>query len=223
MKNMLTKKYLTIEEKIKILHTKKFDLELYKYLVNRLNKLYVEILNEDKEQLMELMTRGKLEGWCWQSTESAIIFLNDNDYIERGNLYLDEETPEYYHSWICFNYKNTEYVFDPSLCLLCKKSYFNKLFIPDVKAHVTAKQIKEELLYQITNPKTEQYSEHTKYFALFLENKLDEKTKEKIKNEVRVHAPEDVTTPLYRNGSGYTAKISEGKIKKLTVHYYLNC
>ena len=47
MKNMLTKKYLTIEEKLKILHTKKFDLELYKYLVNRLNKLYVEILNED--------------------------------------------------------------------------------------------------------------------------------------------------------------------------------
>ena len=36
--------------------------------------------------------------------------------------------------------------------------------------------------------------------------------------------PEDVNTPLYRNGAGYKTEIDNGKIKKLTVHYYYtNC
>ena len=46
------------------------------------------------------------------------------------------------------------------------------------------------------------------------------KIKEEKKDEVIIHAPEDVNTPLYRNGAGYKAEIENGKIKKLTVHYY---
>lgn len=61
------------------------------------------------------MVKGNLEGWCWQTTESAIIFLNDDDYIERGTLKFDTETPGYYHSWICFKFDDIEYVFDPCL------------------------------------------------------------------------------------------------------------
>ena len=44
--------------------------------------------------------------------------------------------------------------------------------------------------------------------------------KEKTKDEVTVHGPEDINTPLYRNGAGYKAELENGKIKKLTVHYY---
>ena len=148
---------------------------------------------EYEGSLFELMSVGELEGWCWQTTESAIVFLNDDDYIERGNLRFDERTPEYYHSWICFKFEGTEYVLDPCLSLLCKKSDYLEIFEIDVKGKVSAKAVREELISQVTAPK---------------------------KKEVIVHGPEDVNTPLYRNGAGYKTKIDKGKIKKLTVHYY---
>lgn len=43
---------------------------------------------------------------------------------------------------------------------------------------------------------------------------------ERTKGEVVVHEPEDINTPLYRNGAGYKTEIENEKIKKLTVHYY---
>ena len=68
--------------------------------MKRINNLYIEFLGDYEGSLFELMAVGKLIDWCWQTTESAIVLLNDYDYIERGNLYIDEATPEYYHSWI---------------------------------------------------------------------------------------------------------------------------
>ena len=47
-----------------------------------------------------------------------------------------------------------------------------------------------------------------------------DKVMEEKKNEVTVHGPADVNTPLYRNGAGYKTELEDGKIKKLTVHYY---
>ena len=47
-----------------------------------------------------------------------------------------------------------------------------------------------------------------------------ESYQEKKREEVVVHGPEDVNTPLYRNGAGYKTELQDGKIKKLTVHYY---
>ena len=161
--------------------------------MSKLNHLHIEVLGEYEGSLFELMSVGELEGWCWQTTESAIVFLNDDDYIERGNLRFDERTPEYYHSWICFKFEGTEYVLDPCLSLLCKKSDYLEIFEIDVKGKVSAKAVREELIRQVTAPK---------------------------KKEVIVHGPEDVNTPLYRNGAGYKTKIDKGKIKKLTVHYY---
>jgi len=47
-----------------------------------------------------------------------------------------------------------------------------------------------------------------------------DKFKEEKKGEVIVDAPEDVNTPLYRNGTGYKTELEDGKIKKIKVHYY---
>ena len=110
---VISKKELTEEEKFKILRSKRIDTKVVEYLMNKLSNLHIEVLGEYEGSLFELMPVGKLEGWCWQTTESAIVFLNDDDYIERGNLRFDEKTPEYYHSWICFKFNDTEYVLDP--------------------------------------------------------------------------------------------------------------
>ena len=52
-------------------------------------------------------------------------------------------------------------------------------------------------------------------FQKLFGNFLYESYREKI-----VYGPEDVNTPLYRNGAGYKTEIENGKVKKLTVHYY---
>lgn len=207
---------LTEEDRFKILRSKRIEPKVVEYLMEKLNNLYIEVLGDYKGSLFELMPVGKLEGWCWQTTESAIVFLNDDDYIERGDLKFDETTPKYYHSWMCFKYDDVEYVLDPCLNLLCKKDDYSKIFEVDVKGRVSAKDVKEELIKQITFPKKEDNSRTHESFERFLEQLFDDSNE----NEVIVHGPENVNTPLYRNGAGYKAEFTDGKIKKLTVHYY---
>ncbi len=203
----ISKKELTKEEKFKILQSKRINKEVVEYLMNKLNNLHIEILGDYEGSLFELMPAEKLEGWCWETTESTIVFLNDDDYIERGNLKFDERTPEYYHSWICFKFDGTEYVLDSCLNFLCKKIDYSKIFEIDVKGKVSAKAVGEELIRQIT--------EHKSFIRESYNSYIESK-----KEEVTVYGPEDVNTPLYRNDAGYKAKIENGQIKKLTVHYY---
>ena len=217
------KKTLTKEEKIKILRSKRIDPKVIEYLIEKLDKLYIEVLSDCEGSLFQLMPIKKLERWCWETTESAIVFLNDDDYVERGILYPYESSKEYYHSWICFTYKGIEYVLDPCLNFICKKKDYSKLFRADVKGRATAKAIKEELIRQITAPKGEDNSKTGKIFKRGMRGIIGEtydKIKEEKKNEVTVHGPEDVNTPLYRNGAGYRAEIEKGKIKELKVHFY---
>ena len=218
-----SKKPLSEEEKFRILHSKRIDPKVVEYLMQKLNDLYIEVLGNYEGSLFQLMLVGKLMGWCWQTTESVIVFLNDDDYIERGNLYFDERISEYYHSWICFNYNEIEYVLDPCLSFLCKKDDYSKIFETDVKGKVSAKAVKEELIRQITASKEENSSEEHKSFERVMREIFGtsyDRIKEEKKNEVIAYGPENVNTPLYRNGAGYRAELENGKIKKLTVHYY---
>ena len=221
LKKAMNHESLTEEEKFKLLNSKKINPQVIRYISHRLNKLYIEILGDDQGSLLELMRAGKLLGWCWQTTESAIVFFEDSDFIERGYLRIDERTPRYYHSWISFTFKGNEYVFDPCFDLLCQKEDYFQIFEVEVKGKVSAKEVKEELIRQLTSPKEEIESEFLKKLQIFLNETLGEC--ERKKNEVVVHAPEDVNTPLYRNGAGYKAEIENKQIKKLAVHYYADC
>lgn len=196
LNKVFSKEPLTEEERFKILHSKKIDSKVIEYLMEKLNNLYIEVLSDYEGSLFELMPVHKLEGWCWQTTESAIVFFNDDDYIERGYLLLDEREPYYYHSWICFKYKNVEYVLDPCLNFLCRKKDYFKVFEIYVKGKVSAKAVKDELIEKITFYKT------NKKELMFYESS------------------QDANTPFYRNGAGYTADIENDKIRKLKVHYY---
>lgn len=215
-------KPLSEREKFQILRNKRVETGVIEYLIKKLSDLHIEV-NKYDGSLFELMPVGKLEGWCWQTTESAIVFLNDDDYIERGYLNFDEKTPDYYHSWICFKYKNVEYVLDPCLNFLCKKKDYSRIFEINVQGKVSAKAVREELIKQLTMPKEEDNSDAHKSFEKFMKSLIgasyDDYKKEK-NSEVTVHGPEDVNTPLYRNGAGYKTEISDGKIKKMVVHYY---
>lgn len=221
---LITKKELTEEEKFKILHSKQIDQEVIEYLVSKLMNLEIEVVNLYKGSLFQLMPLGHLEGWCWQTTESVIVFLNDDDYIERGNLHFDNRTPNYFHSWICFKYKNTEYVLDPCLSFICKKKDYDKIFTPEVQGKVSAIAVKKELIKQINTPKvieeTEAHQSFTNFMKIFLGEEKYNEVLEYQKNETKISGPEDINTPFFRNGSGYRTEIEDGIVKKMTVHYY---
>ena len=217
---------LTEDEKFYLLHMKRLDLDftVIEYLSDKLKDLYIKILDEHEDLIFKLMEDNKLEGWCWQTTESAIIFLNDNDYIGRGNLMFDEFTPKYYHSWICFSFNNIEYVFDPCLNVLCKKDDYYKIFKIKLKGRVIAKEVREELVKRI-NSYSEPIDEQSNFIRKIINiisGKYCERYYENSEGEIVVCGPENANTPLYRNNSGYKVEFDGEKIKKLTAHYLLH-
>lgn len=205
------------EIKINILRSKIIDREVIEYLRKRIENLYIQILNDYEGSLFELMQAEQLERWCWQTTESAIVFLDDDAYIERGYIKLDEELSLCFHSWICFKYKGIEYVLDPCLNILCKKSDYVEVYETDVKGRVSAKAMKEDLIRQMLKPKEECNIEEYKEFQSSIKS-YD--CYNRIEDEVRAEYLEDIDAPQFRNGAGYVGEIDNGEIKKLTVRYY---
>ncbi len=207
---------ISLEKKISTLSYKNMDVKVLKYLRSILKGLYIEIAGDYEGAIFELMSDGILEGWCWQTTESAILFFDDDAYIERGFLQFGYGYPDYYHSWICFQFEGEEYVFDSCLAILCKKEDYYKTFLVEAKGSVSAHDVKKELLKQMHMP-------HQEKSVMFAKEDLwqryfgDHHVKE---GEIVMNGPEDVNTPFYRNNVGYKAEMEEGKIKKLVAHYY---
>ena len=177
IKKLANKEPLTEQERFKILNSKRVKPEVLQYLSSKFENLTIEVCGDYEGNILDLMDRGELEGWCWQKTESAIVFLNDEDYIERGNLKF-ERYKSYYHSWICFTFKGEEYAFDPCLDLLCKKKWYSKIFELEVKAKVTAKEVRDNLIDCIQNPKPKEKSsyyseESTKAAQEFMKKSLE--------------------------------------------------
>ena len=52
-------------DKFKIIRANKVYDEVYKYLESHFDNLKIEILGDYEGNLMDLMNKGLLEGWCW--------------------------------------------------------------------------------------------------------------------------------------------------------------
>ncbi len=206
-------------ERFKLIRTAVIPKKVVEYLKNKLKNLDIEILGDHSGNIIELMNRGLLEGWCWQTTESAIVFFEDTDTIERGNLKF-QRYKNYWHSWICFTFENQQYIFDPCLQILVEKQVYYHIFEVEVKGTVTSKNVCEDLIYRIKNPKKKVYfsAESERFIKKFFEKYMSERQK----NETHISGTEDVNSPMYRNNTGYTATIEDGKITALIAHYYLN-
>lgn len=192
--------------------------EVYNYVKSHFDNLHIEIINKYEGNIMDLMNRGVLEGWCWQTTETASLFLDDESYIERGNLRFDKHRL-YYHSWINFTYKEKEYVFDPCLQILCQKEYYSRIFEVEVIGRVTAREVKEYFIDYIANPPERKTD---KKIISILRDIIGEEALERTKGEIVIRGKEDPNAPMYRNGVGYKTTLENGKIKKLIAHYYIN-
>ena len=114
-----------------------------KYLIKNVN---IEIFGRDMCSADKLIYDRKLEGYCFETTSILIPYFNDTDYISRGNLYFTGESDSYFHSWINFSLHGCDYVFDPTLSLLCLKNMYEELFnIGDV-VNVSSLKVRDELI-----------------------------------------------------------------------------
>ena len=60
------------DEKITTLKSETIDKEILVYLQNMFKRLNIEVRNDYKGKLFELMESGKLRDWCWQSSRRSI-------------------------------------------------------------------------------------------------------------------------------------------------------
>lgn len=153
-------------ERLDLIRSLEPDQNALEYLKNRLQNLYIEICRNDGLNIIELMDKGLLEGWCWQTTESAIVFFEDSDYIERGNLKFSQHR-NYWHSWICFKFNNNFFVFDPCLQILVEQCIFNHVFEVSVEGFSTAKDVRDDLIFRINHPQKKTYTLSKEFFLFF--------------------------------------------------------
>ena len=181
--------------------------ELLNYLNTILQNIEIKIGGCQQEKAIDLISSNMLEGWCWQSSETCGLMFKDTDYVERGNLYLNEDkSREYFHSWINFEFNNQEYVLDPALNILCLREKYFKTFDVELKGVVSVKELKEQFKIEI---KTKQ----SKLKALYNYKGHNEPP-------IVVDGVEDVFAPFFRSDIGYKATIQGDDIEKVTAHYY---
>jgi len=210
IKKIILDNHLTENERVEILNSQQVDPNVLEYLTERLENVVIEIGSEYHGRLLELMKRGVLTEWSLPTTETSIMFFDDNDYIERGMLNLN--LGKGYHSWICFKYSDMEYVFDPCLDLLCKKDLYDKVFEPKVEGIITCREVKEDFLYRVDSLEEKPISWLDEYLYL-REIKVPDK-------KVRINGTNGINSPMYQNNTCYTVELDNRKIKRLVAHYY---
>ncbi len=197
-----------LREKITYLQERR-DLLAQKYLDLKLRKVKINIAGEYQGYLMDLMRKGLLEGYCFQTTETACLVLDGQSVIQRGNLHGGRRN--YYHAWITLKLLNEEYAFDPCLNIVCKNSEYNDIFQPDIKGFVLAKEVLNMLQGKKNSTMTTDFTFKSGLLQGLLSNKVE---------EIYILGNNDVFSPMYRNNTGYSLEEEKGKIKKLDAHFY---
>jgi len=186
------------EDRITLIRTQDVDEEIYNYLSSKFDNLKIEILGDSEGKLIDLMKSGFLEQFSFETTETAVLFLDDEDVIERGNIRLSNNQL-YFHSWIVFDYNGREYVFDPSINVVCLKTIYDIILETEVIGSITARDVRE-------------------YFIKYYQSRQGTSSGD----EVVMYDIDDPSAAMYRSGVGYTAKLENQRIRKLTAHYYNN-
>lgn len=139
-----------INNKLNYLRKFRANILVRSYIDLLINNLYIEIDTERRGYAKEMVNKINLLGYCWESTESIIPFFKANDEIIRGILnHYKGGILE--HSWIKFNLKNKEYVFDPCLNVIVLKEIYDKVFTPVELSHIDAKKVRDDMIATLTN------------------------------------------------------------------------
>ena len=203
---------MDVYQRLGIIKSIKIPSNVYDYLSYRLRNLLIEVRKGCCQNIMKLMKNNLLEGWCWQTTESAIPFFEDDDCICRGNLKLDYEA-YYWHSWIEFELDGEKYVFDPCIRIITLKEVYHKIFEIEVSGMVTSKQVSEDIVRRAVELK--KIIPYKDRLIEYLSGSLI------IKDSIQIYisGDDDVTSPMYRNSTKYDICMKNYKIESIFAHY----
>ena len=143
-------KNFTTEERFNYVSNNRSSYAVLDYLSNKFINLRICMYDKYEGSIMELMNKDLLRGWCFQTTEIASLFLDDDSYIIRGVLKLNRNK-KYYHSWIVFSYNNKDYVFDPCLNFVTTRDFYDKVFDVEIRGKVSSGSVKECFVDYVTN------------------------------------------------------------------------
>lgn len=212
--------YKEEERRLKVIASHRAKDEVFKYILELVKNLSIEVTS--KEALPAEKLIGHLVGWCWQTTESMAVFFPDSSYVIRGNIFFSKNDI-YYHSWLCFIYKNKQYVFDPCFNYLCSKKIFDETFEVEEMSKIPVKEIRDCMLQTFKHPvkkENEVVNEASEASKKFMQQFFGNM---KIRDTgIAMPYSNDVNAPFYRNNSHYKIEVENEKIKSLVVHYYYN-
>ena len=196
---------LTEDERINYLRSLHVDNRVRDYLNNLLDNLNIDIMSLCKGKILTLMSQEKLIGWCWQTAETACIFFDgENDFVERGYLFLDPRREDYFHSWISFRYNDGIYVFDPCLNILCKSEDYYRTFCARIVSSIPASTIRGELINKIRES-----------------HGNDSRVPCNDNFEYLIDGTNDINDAFFRGKRGYIPDLTEdNKNLLLTAHFY---
>ena len=210
------------KERFKLIKRHHAKSDVFDYLHNILDNVYISKFGKPAKKVMELMCKGNLEGWCWETTQTCISFFEDGDYIARGYLKFDK-FDLYDHSWICFKFNEKEYVFDPCLDVLCEKEEYYKIFEVLQKGSVTAKSFKDFLIGSILRDKQNNYHCYNGNDCFYVNGFEIKRPANRTKN----NSNETIITPTYKWNApnyggivGYSASLSDNSFKEISANYY---
>jgi hypothetical protein len=164
-----------------------------KYIKQRLNPVTISKSPFGTASAIEMINEGNLEGYCWQSAIFLSVFFNNSDLVSRGDVILPDYYGDYFHSWIELKYKGQEYVFDPALDILRKKSdYYQELEVK-LKHQIPVEIIKAELIDLVRNSQ---------------------------KKAIFVLGTNNIKDVFFRTNSQVIAEVRENRVKKLAVKFY---
>jgi hypothetical protein len=135
-----------IRRKFEMLDINNASFNVVNYVKYLIKDTYIEMFGIDMCSADKLIYDRKLEGYCFESTSIMISNFNDDDYISRGNLYWTSNSDGYLHSWINFSLHGCDYVFDPTLSLLCLKKMYDELFNVSVISEISSRRVNDELI-----------------------------------------------------------------------------
>ena len=148
-KELMNVNFFELEEirrKFEMLDINNASFDVVNYVKYLLKDTYIEMFGMDMCSADKLIYDRKLEGYCFESTSILIPNFNDGDYISRGNLYWTSNSDGYLHSWINFSLRGCDYVFDPTLSLLCLKKIYDELFNVSVISEISSRSVRDELI-----------------------------------------------------------------------------
>lgn len=148
-----------IEKKIEYLKERE-NTGIREYLSQKTNNIFIEDDYYGKIRIMELITKPArwekqitpLSSWCGL-VAILLGYAIEDAYIERGKIRLSSSSiydADYYHCWTCFPYQNEIYIADPCNNIIATKSDYYKLFIPKILGRVSAEDIKNKLIKEMS-------------------------------------------------------------------------